>query len=281
MYSYISLKCKCPICEKSLMDNKKLIDDIPSVKLIIKDNGNKGTIHLSSFYGSYNYQCDLDIEKGKEYQFACPNCKKDIQSEAKCDLCSAKMVPMKIRDDGIVRICSRAGCKKHNGEFEDLTNVSNYIRDNRGDPSIIEIHDEFEKEIEKELIKSGTFLRIYCPHCENGLVEKNSVIFRIENEANEKGYLLLSPYLNVFKDKSTIFIPDGATVTKITCPFCDASLISEDVKCNDCNEFAVHVEVAAIRRMIDFYFCSKKGCHWHSLSQEDIQHVILEDSLDW
>ncbi|MHA1188675.1 MAG: hypothetical protein ACTSSK_17820 [Candidatus Heimdallarchaeota archaeon] len=52
MYSYVSLKCNCTECGKSLMDPKELIDDIPSIKLKIKDNGNDGTINLSSFYGS-------------------------------------------------------------------------------------------------------------------------------------------------------------------------------------------------------------------------------------
>ena len=58
MYSYISLKVECPNCGKSLMDKKKLVDDMPSIKLTIKDEESEGTIRLSSFYGSYNYDTD-------------------------------------------------------------------------------------------------------------------------------------------------------------------------------------------------------------------------------
>ncbi len=281
MYSYISLKCNCPICGASLMDSSELVDDIPSIKLTIKDGEKKGTIRLSAFYGSYNYQTDLTIEKGKEYLFYCPYCYKEITSERDCDECGAKMIPLKITEGGVVRFCSRAGCKKHNIEFEDLSQISTYLLDHVADPSVVELHNDLEKEVQKEIIKTGTFLRIYCPNCEKGLVEKNSVIFKIENEYHEKGYLLLSPYLNVFKNKSTIFIPEGAVVKTISCPFCDFNLISKDIKCEKCGAPAVHVEVAALRQMIDFYFCSKKGCHWHSLSQEDLQHVMLEDSIYW
>ena len=281
MYSYISLKCKCPKCDATVMDPKKLIDDIPSIKLNISDNGNTGTIHLSSFYGSYNYNSSLVVSLGEIFKFFCPKCKENLASDFECVECQAQMISLKIREGGIVKFCSRAGCKKHNVEFEDISNVCLYISNNIGDPSVVEIHDKFEKEIETELIKSGTFLRIYCPHCENGLIERNSVVFKIKNEYKEQGFLLLSPYLNVFRNKSTVFIPDGATVTEITCPYCDTNLMSKEKKCEECGAEAVNVEVAALRRMIDFFFCSKKGCHWHNLSSEDIQHVMLEDSVYW
>jgi len=280
MYSYVSIRANCPICGKSVMDSKELIDDIPSIKLNISDNGNKGTIHLSAFYGSYNYKSSILVNLGEEYKFCCPKCSKELTSDIQCSECEAMMIPLNIRD-GRIKFCSRAGCKKHHAVFEDVSNIWKYLSNNVNDPTVIEIHDKFEKELETEIIKTGTFLKIYCPHCENGLVEKNSVIFKIKNEYKEQGFLLLSPYLNVFRNKSTVFIPDGAVVTEIMCPYCDASLMPEEKKCEECGSPAVNVEVAALRRMIDFYFCSKKGCPWHSLSKEDLQHVMLEDSDAW
>ena len=124
MYSYISLKCNCPKCDASLMDKKNLVDDIPSIKLTISDNGNSGTIHLSSFYGSYNYTCDLFVKLGELYNFSCPKCKESIISDVKCEECGGIMIPLKIREGGTVRFCSRAGCKKHNVEFEDISSVA-------------------------------------------------------------------------------------------------------------------------------------------------------------
>ncbi|NHJ39797.1 MAG: hypothetical protein FK731_07165 [Asgard group archaeon] len=281
MYSYISLKVNCPHCNKSLMDTKELVDDIPSIKLNISSKDDKGIIRLSSFYGSYNYSTDIEIMKGTKYKFNCPHCEKEIISKIKCSECSAKLIPLNISEGGIVRFCSRAGCKNHNVEFNDLSLIHDYFQNNIGNSNVVEIHTEAEKETEKELIKSGTFLRIYCPHCESGLIEKGSVVFKIKNENNEVGYLMLSPYLNVFHNKSTVYIPEGAIVEDIQCPFCNKSLIAKDIVCEECGSPAVDVEVAAIRRMIDFYFCSKKGCHWHNLNQKDMNFVLIQDSEYW
>ncbi|HUU77319.1 MAG TPA: hypothetical protein VMX55_03175 [candidate division Zixibacteria bacterium] len=281
MYSYISLKVDCPHCGKSLMDSKKLIDDIPSIRMNISLEGNNGTINLSSFYGSYQYESSLMIKNGTEYTFSCPFCNENITSDSICDECSSQMIPLHIRDGGKVRFCSRAGCKNHNVQFEDLSHIHDYFHLNIGTPEVVEINNKAEKKEQKELIKSGTFLHIYCPHCENGLIEKNSVLFKVINQYDERGYLLLSPYLNVFANQSTVFIPEGAVAKDILCPFCDESLIAKNVVCEKCSAPAVEVIVAALRRMIEFFFCTKKGCHWHNLCDEDLQYVMLEDSIYW
>jgi ssDNA-binding Zn-finger/Zn-ribbon topoisomerase 1 len=263
------------------MDKEKLVDDIPSIKLKIKSPKSSGLIHLSSFYGSYNYSTKMKIKKNQEYSFSCPHCEQQITSDLKCDECSAKLVPLNIREGGSVRFCSRANCKYHNVKLHELSLIHDYMVGNIDNPNVIDFHNNEEKEAEKELIKSGTFLRIYCPHCENGLIEKGSVIFKIKNVKKELGYLLLSPYLNVFHNKSTVYIPEGAVVEEILCPFCEESLFAKDIDCEDCNSPAVEVQVAAIRRMIDFYFCSKKGCHWHNLNPKDMHFVLIQDSDYW
>lgn len=281
MYSYISLKTECPKCRKSLMDRKTPIDDIPSIKLKIISNKEEGIIYFSAFYGSYKYQTDIDIEKDKEYLFSCPHCKIELNSNGICDLCSAPLIPLNIKDGGVIRFCSRAGCKKHNMVFEDLSSVHNYFQETYNENIILEPHTPEESKAHKELIKSGTFLRIYCPHCKKSNIEKGSAIFRIVNGNDEAGYLMLSPYLNVFTSKSTVYIPEGAVINDIQCPQCKTTLLSEETKCKDCEAPAVGVSLAALRKLIDFYFCSKKGCHWHSLSEEDLHYVSLEDSDYW
>jgi hypothetical protein len=264
------------------MDTKQLVDDIPSIKLNIAENGQKGDIRLSAFYGSYNYQCDLDIVKGQEYIFSCPHCEEVLNAEEdRCEECSAAMVPLKIKEGGYVRFCARADCKKHNIEFEDLAHVQDYFKSNVTNANVIKIHDDEQEEEQKEIVKSGTFLKIYCPHCYKSTIEKNKVIFKIANQNDETGFLMLSPYLNVFEEKSTIFIPEGATAKDILCPHCEKSLVAQDITCEKCSSPAVKVFVAAMRKLIDFYFCSMRGCNWHSLGPQDLQYVILEDSNNW
>ncbi|NHK31446.1 MAG: hypothetical protein FK730_08850 [Asgard group archaeon] len=262
MNDLISLTVWCPICSKSLMNKEKLVDGKPSVELEISDNGNKGTIWLSSYYGSYNVDSDIEIVQDQEYKFSCPHCKNQITSDIKCEDCSSKMVPLNIEGVGIVKICSKSGCKHHTIEVEDL-----------------EYLDYFK--VKKEMLESGTYLRTFCPHCHKSNAEGNIVKFIVTNEDGETGDLMLSPYLNLFTHKSTIDIPEGSVAKDIKCPNCERSLIEKDKKCEICGSQVVNLDVAAVTKLVDFYFCSKKGCHWHSLSADDMESVLLEDSTGW
>ncbi|MFW9921775.1 MAG: hypothetical protein ACFFDW_00605 [Candidatus Thorarchaeota archaeon] len=289
MYDFIALRVNCPHCGNSLMNPKMLVDNIPGVKLNISFDENKGTIHLSSIYGSYNYTSNLKIPPGKEVTFSCPHCNRIITSDIKCEECSAKMVPLKIEDNGgIVKICSRAGCKKHSVEFEDLPHALEhfYLNFDYGEQGLQTETVETDKvELpprinEKEIIRSGTYLRTYCPHCEESLLIDNTVQFKIDAKEGS-GILKLSPFLNVFTNESTIYINEGEPLRDVKCPNCNKSLIIPKQNCELCGSSIVGISVAAVSKLIDFYFCSKKGCHWHGMSNEDIDDIILEDSREW
>jgi len=286
MHDLITLRINCPHCEKSLMDTQTLVDNMPGVKLEIAFDDQQGIIHLSPIYGSYNYTANLKIPLGKEVTFSCPHCKEPIVSDQKCSECSAKMVPLKIKDNGLVRICSRAGCKKHNVEFEELSHALEhfYSTYDYGDASRVGEAKEATVEKptdDKEIIKSGTFLRTYCPHCEESFYTKGAIEFKIIGKDGEEGILKLSPYLNVFNNESTFYIPEGEPVKEIQCPHCNKSLLRKGEDCIECGAPVVGISVAALSKIIDFYFCSKKGCRWHGMSKEDIDDIILEDSSEW
>ncbi len=286
MHDFIALKLNCPLCEKSLMDTQTLIDNLPGVKLNISFDDQQGVIHLSAIYGSYNYTTNIKIPLGKEATFSCPHCKEPIVSEIKCEVCSAHSVPLKIEDNGIVRICSRAGCKNHYVEFEDLSHALEhfYVYFDYGDASRVKkplTESNATPDADKEIVKSGTFLRTYCPHCEDSLYKNRAIEFKITGKDGEEGILQLSPFLNVFTNESTFYIPEGEPVKNVRCPHCDESLLRKGEDCPECGEAIVGVSVAALSKIIDFYFCSKKGCHWHGMSQEDIDDIIIEDSSEW
>jgi len=130
-----ALNLKCPHCSVSVMDPYKLINEKQSIRLFIEVAGNKGTIRMSSIYGSYDYETTMDIPEGEIVEFACPSCQKSIYSEKVCDLCNAPLVTLKIEDGGKVRFCSRKGCKNHNISYQDLQSTLNqfYKRHQYGD----------------------------------------------------------------------------------------------------------------------------------------------------
>lgn len=290
MYELMSLKVKCPVCGKSLMDHNQMIDNEPGIKLNIEVAEKNGTINLSSIYGSYNYKADIEMIKGEIAKLYCPHCTAQITSDIDCLACNAPMIPFHLDMGGKVSICSRVGCKDHKVEFEDLSIALNRLyqeygfgakqftkdSDKRSSKNIPEKADTDEK---KETIESGTFLQAYCPHCKKSLIEDEMLKVKISN--GETGYLILSPYLNVFSSKSTVFLPEDKTIKNVSCPHCDKSIISEKMKCEICNSPVAKIEVSARTKLLDFYICTKKGCKWHGLSEDDFYDIRLEDSDEW
>ena len=140
-----------------------------------------------------------------------------------------------------------------------------------------------EKEVlvddKKEIIESGTYLSSFCPHCKKSLIEDDLIKLKVKTD--ESGYLMLSPYLNVFTSKSTIFLKEKTAVEDLCCPHCNKSLKVEDKDCDDCGSPVAKILVTAQTKLVDFYLCSKKGCRWHGLNDEDLYEIRLEDSMEW
>jgi hypothetical protein len=200
------------------------------------------------------------------------------------------MVPFYLDMGGKVSICSRSGCKNHHVEFEDLSQAlrklyQEYGFRGRKYPLDERTKEDKEKTFEKkkdeesEIIESGTFLQSYCPYCRKCLIENDMLKLKIIN--GEEGFLLLSPYLNSFTSKSTIFLPEDKAVKDIKCYHCDASLVETDKGCRKCGSKTAKINVSASSKLIDFYICTKKGCRWHGLSEEDLYSIKLEESDEW
>ncbi len=290
MYEFVALSLKCPHCGESLMDKKNPVDNESSIRLNVEVRNQKGVIHLSSIYGSYNYSCDINIPKGEVANFSCPHCKTNLNSKPECLSCGADMVPFYLDMGGKVSICSRSGCKNHHVEFEDLSQAlkklyqeygfrgRTYPKDERSQEDKEKV---FKKAVDEnqEIIESGTFLQSYCPHCRKSLIENNMLKLKIIN--GEEGFLLLSPYLNSFTSKSTIYLPEDKAVSDVKCYHCDTSLVEKEKNCGKCNSPIAKINVSASTKLIDFYMCTKKGCRWHGLSEDDLYNIKLEESDEW
>lgn len=288
MYDLLSLKLKCPTCGTSVMDHKRLVDNEASIRLNINVGEKEGTINLSSIYGSYNYISDIEIYPDEVASFSCPHCHAHLEDKSECLTCRAEMVPLNLDMGGKVSFCSRSGCKNHKVEFEDLSIALSQLYQEYGfsgktlkRPSPVTHDYPHPQEVDdnKEVLSTGTFLHAYCPHCRKSLIEKEMLKLKITN--GETGYLLLSPYLNVFTSKSTVFLPEDKTVRDVGCYHCDISLIEEGEKCGKCGSPVARISVGARTRLLDFYICTKKGCKWHGLSKQDYFDIRMEDSLEW
>ena len=116
----IHVDLKCIHCGKNLMDHDFSIENHSSVKVLVEVNEKRGTLHLSSQYGSHIIHSEIEINEGDIARFFCPHCDSEIVSSRKCYECKAPMVTFESELGGYLRICSRKGCKKRAIEFEKL-----------------------------------------------------------------------------------------------------------------------------------------------------------------
>lgn len=116
----IRVNIKCPYCKKLLMNKNNKIEDYPSVEVAIKYGKKRSKLYLSSLYGSQNIKGKFNVPKGKIVQFFCPRCNSDLTSSEKCGKCGAPMIELNLAQGGMIKLCSRRGCKKHFIEFENL-----------------------------------------------------------------------------------------------------------------------------------------------------------------
>ncbi len=121
MEKYISLSVKCPHCRKSLMDTEEKLHGYPSIKLNIKTEKDRGTIHLCSLYECFDHKSDIQLNDNEIVEFTCPQCNKELLVKEECNICGAPMVNFVLATGGRVSICSRKGCSNHYVAFQDIS----------------------------------------------------------------------------------------------------------------------------------------------------------------
>jgi hypothetical protein len=275
------------------MDDQRPVDNCPSIKLKIETAGKSGMMNLSSVWESYNYVSTIDLPAKEIINLYCPYCNSELRGKSVCELCEvcdAPMVPLKLELGGDVCICSRVGCKSHFVKFVDFSFALKKLyleAGHQGRPYLEEMcrvpkkkEPRTEEEEHIEIMHTGTFLQTYCPHCKKSLIEDESIKLKVDR-GEEEGYLMLSPYLNVFTSRSTIRLPEDEVMENIRCFHCNKPLVNSGEKCEACGSKVAHLVVGAASRLVDFYVCSRKGCTWHGLSREDMNDIRLEHSLEW
>ena len=276
------------------MDEDHIIDEKPSIKMKIKTDSNLGNIWLSAVYESHKYDSDIDIPEKKCADFLCPSCNASLVSDLKCEECNSNMVELTLNEGGKVKFCSKESCVNHMIEFNKIDVALKLFYDSSALSNVTDYDKKRFKELEemlekknivrrerKEVLKHGTFLYTYCPHCKHTLNKDNFLEADVINTNDEKGILHLSPYLNVYNHKSTIHLPEkNDGIKDITCPHCHHTLIEEE-KCPDCDRRIAHILVTTSSKLVDFFFCTKPGCKWHGISTEDENTIVLDDSNEW
>lgn len=294
MYNFISLRVKCPVCGKSLMDKDKLVDNKPGIKLNIEFGESKGEIWLSSVYESYNHYTAMDVQNEEVVKFTCPECNSSLDYIEDCESCKAPLIKFNLDMGGKITICSRKGCKNHFVGFVDLSVALKKFYNDHGYsagsayPERLHKHegikqdmDEDAEEKDVDTIKAGTFMQSFCPHCKKSLIENGMIKLKVIKLDNDKGYVMLSPYLNVFTSRTTLVLPEQQTLKDLQCYKCETSLLIKDKECEECGSSIAKILLNTNQKLVDFFICAKKGCTWHGLSNDDYYDLRLDNSLEW
>lgn len=134
---------------------------------------------------------------------------------------------------------------------------------------------------ERTVLKSGSYLRSFCPHCGQELMKDQMVHLETTTDDGREGWVQLSPYLNVFERRSDIRLGEGQEVTDLRCWHCHHSLRVEGEQCGrgDSRVASIMVGISSIR--VPLYFCMREGCRWHRIDPDDEHKMILDDSMEW
>ena len=116
----IEVRIRCSRCGEDLMDEAHPMDGHPGIRVQGETGGEKGTIWLSSLYGSYNVDAEVEAPENSVTRFSCPLCGESLESTRTCEICGAAMVSFRLDGGGVIQICSRRGCKRHLIEFTDV-----------------------------------------------------------------------------------------------------------------------------------------------------------------
>lgn len=137
---------------------------------------------------------------------------------------------------------------------------------------------EHDQPTKREILRTGTYLHAYCPHCRKDLAEENSVKLLIEVASALRGELRLSPRFNVFQKEANVPLEPGVEICDLRCPGCGDSIVVADRTCSQCGARAAKLHVSVVHLDLDLYFCMRTGCTWHGLTSEDEQRIELDET---
>jgi hypothetical protein len=110
------------------MTPKPQIDNLDSIQFLVKIGNRVGSLYLSQVYGSYEKIFEnVDDLPDAIVECSCPHCYRPFPVHHTCG-CNAPIIGLDLKVGGIIKVCSRNGCKHHSLEFEDSQDALNLFR---------------------------------------------------------------------------------------------------------------------------------------------------------
>ena len=125
----IHIQVRCPHCGTSLMTGDPKIDQLDSIKFLVKISNRIGHLYLSQVYGSYEkiFENVDDIPEAV-VECSCPQCYRPFPVHHACVDCQAAVIGLDLKVGGVIKVCTRNGCKHHSLEFQDSQDALDLFR---------------------------------------------------------------------------------------------------------------------------------------------------------
>lgn len=134
---------------------------------------------------------------------------------------------------------------------------------------------------ERTVLKSGSYLNSFCPHCRASLIKDQKIHLETVNQEGQEGWVEISPHLNVFERSSDIRLTEGQEMADLRCPHCNRSLRVEGRTCEKGDSRVACIMVGISSVYVPLYFCMRVGCPWHMIDPDDEHKILLDDSQEW
>jgi hypothetical protein len=125
----LRIHVRCPHCGASLMSSRTKVDHLDAIQFLVKIGSRIGHLYLSQVYGSYAKVFDgVDDVPDAVVECSCPHCTRPFPVHQTCSVCQAPIIGLDLKVGGIIKVCTRNGCKHHSLEFEDSRDALNLFR---------------------------------------------------------------------------------------------------------------------------------------------------------
>lgn len=272
MDARFSVNPRCPHCTHSLVDPEISMDGEPSLRLLIRRDGVHSWACLSPIWGSPTVQAGLPMTRGEVTDFACPHCAAPLAGAEPCARCGAPLMDLSLPGGGHMLRCTRWGCPAHALRVDDprgfLCTVSSADNEDAVSP------------VDGTVVREAA-VQVSCPHCMHLLTHEGMVHFGVLTFKDERGFLETPSLLRLFAGRPEPELFEGIEAADLFCVHCQRSLRNGTPMCPNCSAPQVRVSLMAMGRTIAHEFCPCKNCKTNSLSEEDLQAILLEDSHEW
>ena len=101
---------RCPK-DHDLLDPAVRIGGLPSVKLLVGDNGQHMIVHLDPVFGRSNHIFPEPMEEGVLAAYACPECQVSLEDPSRrCQVCGGPVFSVATGSGDAVTWCAKKGC---------------------------------------------------------------------------------------------------------------------------------------------------------------------------